>query len=640
MTKKKKLIWIFTAILLVLAITAGIIALAVSCKKEDETDDTPPVKEPVLNKTDVALEIFERVQLKVLYWDGETVWTSANESVVTVDEKGMLCGISEGNTQVTADIGETEFVCEITVFPSDNVPMVFVKGVDSIDLLPNDSFTVQPFVSYGGAEYDNATYSFKIYDTTVASVTADGTVTGLKVGETLLEISAQWETYVDDIRLKTVLPVIVKENINARIFGEAQLNLYTYALTAYSQTFNNETQLSAIVEDNGEVAASEFVSWHSSDETVATVDVNGVVRAVGAGNAEITVRYENGEKACVSNAVQINVLKPVVDITKKLPVVINCWLDENKTTIEYDLRTLFLDSQTPVTEITDEEGNAIAYANGVFENTLEKGDFVWTIANENYAVKTRAFCATKIITTAAELSAIETFGNQTFEERTVGEGDDATTYKITHYTGYFALGNDIAFTSSDAVVQWKDPSQTTLLKTAMHMGSTQYTDVGFSGVFEGMGHTVSNVRLGRGGLFGSISENGEVRNFNVENAALTANSASVIALNLSGRVENVKISVNQNECKISSPLAYLAYNATFKNVHITTENAVREDGGCAAVVYWTKGGCTVENVSVNAVTGAKLVYSDQANAYDLITVRLNNVDESENDVNGDDQIWG
>lgn len=643
MTKKRKGFWIFADIFLAIMLALGMMLLATGCDGCNQGNGGEE-NEPTLSQTNVAMDVFEKVQLKVLYWDGEVIWTSGNEKVVTVSEEGILCGVSQGETKVEANLGEEKLTCSVTVFPSENVPMLFVKGAESLELLVGDSYAVEPYVGYGGAHYDNATYSYSIYDSSVATVDENGKVTAVAVGETQLEISANWETYENDVRLKTVLPVLVKNNANAQILGATELHLYTYALKAYSQTFETETKLNAIVQDNGEAAASEHVIWRSSNESVATVDSEGNVVAVGVGETEITVSYENGDNVCVSNAVKVLVDKPVVDITKNLPAVIDCWLDETKTTIEYDLRTLFIDPQTSVTGIVDENGNAVAYENGKFENTLQTGDYVWVVENANYAIKTRAFCATKIITTASELAQIETFGNQTFEERTVGEGEAAITYKVMHYTGYFALGCDITFTKAadyngKSYIQWKDAAKSTLEKVTMHMGSTQYDDVGFSGVFEGMGHTISNVKLGRGGLFGTISKNGTVRNFKVKNASLQENSASVIAVNLSGVVENVEIEVDQNAKKTAAPLAYLAYKATLKNVKITTTDAIAaNDQPYGTVIYWTKGGCVIENVSVNKIAGARLVSSDGSKISALITVR-EEIDIEGSDQITDDQIW-
>ena len=43
------------------------------------------------------------------------VWSSTDESVVTVDENGVLIGVKEGTAVITARLGSREFSCTVTV---------------------------------------------------------------------------------------------------------------------------------------------------------------------------------------------------------------------------------------------------------------------------------------------------------------------------------------------------------------------------------------------------------------------------------------------------------------------------------------------------------------------------------------------
>ena len=77
-------------------------------------------------------------------------------------------------------------------------------------------------------------------------------------------------------------------------------------------------------------------------------------------------------------------------------------------------------------------------------------------------------------------------------------------------------------------------------------------------MFEGAGHSIKNAKLDVGGLFGDVSEQGVIRNLNVYNASLTGgNQGGVIARNVSGKLENVNITVDLNEKYGSAGIAYL-----------------------------------------------------------------------------------
>ena len=70
----------------------------------------------------------------------------------------------------------------------------------------------------------------------------------------------------------------------------------------------NETVIliAATLPDN---AKNKAVSWSSSDEKVATVDTNGLVKALKAGTATITVKTEDGEKTATCGVTVTSMVK-------------------------------------------------------------------------------------------------------------------------------------------------------------------------------------------------------------------------------------------------------------------------------------------------------------------------------------------
>ena len=66
----------------------------------------------------------------------------------------------------------------------------------------------------------------------------------------------------------------------------------TISETSLSLVVGNTTKLSATV--NPTDATNSSVSWSSSDKSVATVDSNGNITAVAAGEAKITVKSSDG----------------------------------------------------------------------------------------------------------------------------------------------------------------------------------------------------------------------------------------------------------------------------------------------------------------------------------------------------------
>ncbi|MBR0273974.1 MAG: leucine-rich repeat protein [Bacteroidaceae bacterium] len=81
-----------------------------------------------------------------------------------------------------------------------------------------------------------------------------------------------------------------------------------YALTAEGET----VQLNAIIAPDD--ATFKDVTWTSSDESVATVDGNGLVTAVGDGVAIITATTTDGTDLCTSCMVYVNIAVYATDI--------------------------------------------------------------------------------------------------------------------------------------------------------------------------------------------------------------------------------------------------------------------------------------------------------------------------------------
>lgn len=155
----------------------------------DKTDGnapaTPPSTPVALSSSDFTLNAASSLQntLKVSGGSGEYTWSSADTSVATVSENGIVTGVGNGSTEITVTDGFTSATC-----------IVRVKGITSTTTPPSGSTTLslnrEDMTMPAGETFQlkvsgtSSPVTWSIADTSIASVDADGTVHFLKKGTT------------------------------------------------------------------------------------------------------------------------------------------------------------------------------------------------------------------------------------------------------------------------------------------------------------------------------------------------------------------------------------------------------------------------------------------------------------------------
>jgi uncharacterized protein YkwD len=235
-----------------------------------------------LPETPLVLATGETATAETSYtYDGETpenaqpevVYTSGDETIATVDENGVITGVAEGETTITATVGELSASRTVSVI----IPVERLEA-ESMALHLTDgpaalSYTVVPENFTGELTFASANNS-------IATVDADGQITPVAVGDTNVTVTA---------------PNGMTATAQVRVWdGPKELTL-TPAKTEVTK--GSGTQISVTDEQGNDVDA-ESVTWASSDETVAQVS-GGWVDVTGTGAVTITASTEYGVSASV-----------------------------------------------------------------------------------------------------------------------------------------------------------------------------------------------------------------------------------------------------------------------------------------------------------------------------------------------------
>ena len=240
------------------------------------TDDAPAVT-PETAATGESAETDEKFAKAASKLTVE--WTSSDESVATVDATGMVVAVSAGEADITASVTDSEMsaVCKVTV----KVAAKDITVPDNLDVKLNDGNETTVEATVSPADATDVKVSYASTDEAVATVDKDGKVQILQPGECDIVTTLTQEG-----------KKVVEKKTHIKAFYEVEG--ITLDKTEGIFTAGNTVTLNATVLPE-EIADETIVTWTSSDEKVATVDENGKVTAIAAGEATITANA--GEKS-------------------------------------------------------------------------------------------------------------------------------------------------------------------------------------------------------------------------------------------------------------------------------------------------------------------------------------------------------
>ena len=255
-----------------------------SCSKDDDPNlDSEPTPTAIavtgvtLNKTGITLEVDGSETLTATVapdnaTNKKVTWKSDKPEIATVDASGKITGVKEGEATITVtteDGGKTA-TCKVTV----EAATIAVTGVTlnktETSIFVGGSETLTATVA--PADATNQKVTWKSDKPEIATVDANGKVTGVAVGTATITATAQDGSGVSGSCTVTVLSAVKTVTVTPANLTLGQNKSYT--LKATVEVFGSGT-------DTG-------VTWTSSDETVATVDATGTVTITATSAADPT----------------------------------------------------------------------------------------------------------------------------------------------------------------------------------------------------------------------------------------------------------------------------------------------------------------------------------------------------------------
>ena len=347
-----------------------------------------------LNLNQANLKVAETLQLEATVLpenatDKTVTWTSSDSNIIAINSNGLATAISVGEAIITAtnSAGQTATITmtviptlaeSLSVFPQSITLKVGESGNIAVTIAPNT--TTNKAVSYSSA------------NETIATVDNNGLITGVGLGETEVIISTMDGSSLSASVKVNIIPTPA-ESVSIEYNGSSSLHV--------GQT----AQLSAIVLP--EDATDKSVTWQVQNAEVLSVSPEGLLKAVGLGEAWVSATTSNGKAAYMTFNVIPTPVRSIVLNPDAVSLKANEIVKLTATVIPDDAtnRTIIWASSNNGVAAVDGYGTVIAYSVGETIVTAVSTDGSNVVAE----------CHITVVPTPVESITIEANGSTTLK---------------------------------------------------------------------------------------------------------------------------------------------------------------------------------------------------------------------------------
>ena len=231
-------------------------------------------------------------------------WSSDNSSVVSIDEKtGEITAHKVGDATITATVDDgsgISAICKVEVTPlqASDIELITMSAIKTIPTLLETN--VLP------VEVDNKKLTWTSLTPTIATITEDGTITGLKIGTAQVKV-----TTMDGSNISKIFDVLITG------LPVSSISLPTESSITKTDNQKLEYTVFPAASDN------QKLKWSSNHTDIASVDEKtGVITAHKVGDAIITATATDGSEISASTTIHVTPLKVSnIDIEKEIKLL-------------------------------------------------------------------------------------------------------------------------------------------------------------------------------------------------------------------------------------------------------------------------------------------------------------------------------
>ena len=275
MANKTKIILICAAALILAAAIVTTLCLVLAKPSEETPTDKTTIS---LNVNAYALTEDETFTIAATTNSTDAIkWTSSSPEVASVSSQGRVIAKTAGETTITATVGDVSDSCRVQVV-ADNAQATIKLAQTTLRLsAASGAMQIQGTV-VGGDGQQTLTEAGATYETdnaSVATVSADGTVTPMSVGSTLVFVSANGRTKAVAVEVYTMLVSTAEDwNVMLGLPGDLAARFYVTNDIDFTDVVYN-----AKVNNSGDVLLSQSFcgSLDGGGHTISNVTFDGAV---------------------------------------------------------------------------------------------------------------------------------------------------------------------------------------------------------------------------------------------------------------------------------------------------------------------------------------------------------------------------
>ncbi len=204
-------------------------------------------------------------------------YRSSNPSVASIDSTGKITALKVGKTYIIVNANEEySQVFELMVNPKKSLTL----DKDSLELEGNESLSNHTYKLVPTLTNITGNVSYKSSNTSVATVSSDGTITAKNAGNAIITASVGSYQAKCNI-IVSVHPSSISPNKKSLTLEEGNEETITITYNPTNTSVKNLT-------------------WKSSNASIATVDSKGKITAKKAGSTTITATTQNNKKTTIT----------------------------------------------------------------------------------------------------------------------------------------------------------------------------------------------------------------------------------------------------------------------------------------------------------------------------------------------------